>query len=206
MDNKKINKKDAILAAAEKEFVVKGYEGAKMTAIAKLAGVTHAMLHYYFTNKETLFNEVFENKFKLVRDVFYMSFAESKLSLIDKIRLSVEKHFDFVAKNPDIPLFILSELRSNPERVQIFRAGITNVVDNVFPMIQKELDEEAEKGHIEKVDVVQLVLNIVSLNVFVFASRDIINSFMTSPKEERLFWRKRKLENVEVVLSRLIKK
>ena len=37
-----------ILKAAEQEFMLKGFDGAKTTSIAHAAGVTHAMLHYYF--------------------------------------------------------------------------------------------------------------------------------------------------------------
>ena len=40
------NKEQAILEAAEREFLDKGFAGARTTSIAKAAGVTHAMLHY----------------------------------------------------------------------------------------------------------------------------------------------------------------
>ena len=40
------NREDAILRAAEREFLAKGFEGARTTSIAEAAGVTHAMLHY----------------------------------------------------------------------------------------------------------------------------------------------------------------
>ena len=42
------NKEQAILEAAEREFIAKGFAGARTTSIAEAAGVTHAMLHYYF--------------------------------------------------------------------------------------------------------------------------------------------------------------
>lgn len=38
------NKEQAILKAAEREFLTKGYAGARTTSIAEAAGVTHAML------------------------------------------------------------------------------------------------------------------------------------------------------------------
>lgn len=45
------NTEQSILKAAEKEFLKKGFSGSKTTEIAKEAGVTHAMLHYYFRTK-----------------------------------------------------------------------------------------------------------------------------------------------------------
>src|SRR5262245_26835300 len=49
-----------ILAAAEEEFAAAGYDGARTVAIARRAGVTHAMLHYYFDTKAALHRAVLE--------------------------------------------------------------------------------------------------------------------------------------------------
>lgn len=54
--NDKQTKEQEILKAAEQEFLTKGYDGARTTSIAQAAGVTHAMLHYYFRTKEQLFD------------------------------------------------------------------------------------------------------------------------------------------------------
>ena len=40
-----------ILAAAEQEFVLHGFKGTSMQAIADRAGVPKANIHYYFKNK-----------------------------------------------------------------------------------------------------------------------------------------------------------
>ena len=49
MDKKSTqSKKELILKAAELEFLANGYEATKTTQIAQRAGVTHAMLHYYY--------------------------------------------------------------------------------------------------------------------------------------------------------------
>ncbi len=49
---------ERILKAAETEFFTKGFDGARTTSIAERAGVTHAMLHYYFRSKALLFERV----------------------------------------------------------------------------------------------------------------------------------------------------
>ena len=54
------NKEQAILEAAEREFIAKGFAGARTTSIAEAAGVTHAMLHYYFRTKEQLFERILD--------------------------------------------------------------------------------------------------------------------------------------------------
>ena len=46
------------MEAAEKLFAEKGFKGATTTLIAAEAGVTHAMLHYYFRTKDQIFLKV----------------------------------------------------------------------------------------------------------------------------------------------------
>lgn len=47
-----------ILAAAETEFARDGFDQATIAAIARLAGMTSANVHYYFPTKEALFAAV----------------------------------------------------------------------------------------------------------------------------------------------------
>jgi len=50
-----------ILKAAKKEFAEKGFNGARMSSIASIAGVNQALLHYHFENKENLYRSIFHN-------------------------------------------------------------------------------------------------------------------------------------------------
>ena len=56
------NKEQAIIDAAEREFLTKGFDGARTTSIAQAAGVTHAMLHYYFRTKEKIFERILDER------------------------------------------------------------------------------------------------------------------------------------------------
>ena len=49
-------RRDAILAAAEREFASQGYDGARIERIAGLAGVNKQLLFHYFDSKEGLFS------------------------------------------------------------------------------------------------------------------------------------------------------
>lgn len=49
---------EAILAAAEDEFARHGFKGTSMGAIAQNAGLPKANLHYYFSNKPSLYKAV----------------------------------------------------------------------------------------------------------------------------------------------------
>lgn len=83
------NTEQSILKAAEKEFLKKGFSGSKTTEIAKEAGVTHAMLHYYFRTKENLFNKVFEEKTRQLADTF-LSRVDESLPFLEKKNVSLK--------------------------------------------------------------------------------------------------------------------
>lgn len=67
----------AILAAAVREFMEKGYSGARINEIAKRAGANKRMLYHYFGDKEALYLAVLEGAYVAIRS------AESKLHLAD---------------------------------------------------------------------------------------------------------------------------
>ncbi|USE35774.1 TetR/AcrR family transcriptional regulator [Endozoicomonas sp. SCSIO W0465] len=59
------NNKKSILAAAEQEFVAHGFKGATMQRIAQRANLPKANVHYYFSNKLSLYAAVLSNILKL---------------------------------------------------------------------------------------------------------------------------------------------
>lgn len=60
----------SILDAAEAIFLEKGYNGASTTKIAERAGVTHAMLHYYFRTKEQIFLKILDKEVDAMRSIY----------------------------------------------------------------------------------------------------------------------------------------
>lgn len=56
-----MTKEEEILLAAEEEFFSNGYDACSTAVIAKRAGVTHAMVNYYFRSKEKLFVQILDN-------------------------------------------------------------------------------------------------------------------------------------------------
>jgi AcrR family transcriptional regulator len=203
MEAKNINTEQIILEAAEKVFMDKGYSGAKTIEIAKLAGVNHALLHYYFRTKENLFNQVFENKATFLLSSFKNSF-ESDLPFFEKIKRSVEMHFDFIGTNPKIPIFVLREVVSNQEKRSFILEKIIPHGYTVFETLGKLLKEEAEKGTITPVKPIDLIMNIAALNVLSYVAAQVYFGYEAGMTDElREFLAQRKKNNVEVILKSL---
>ena len=163
------NREQAILEAAEREFLAKGFAGARTTSIAEAAGVTHALLHYYFRTKEQLFDRILDEKLRLMGQTVLAAFGRRELPLLERLKEGIETHFDFIAANPDMPRFIGNEVFSRPERYEAMRVRIRGITDAMIRELQSELDASAARGETEGgVDVRMLML-------------DIISSFRSSP-------------------------
>ena len=193
-----------ILQAAEKEFFEKGYAGARTASIAEAAGVTHAMLHYYFRTKDKLFERIVSEKINKLGDIVLSAIGDSNLPLEDRIRQGVERHFDFISANRDLPRFIVNEVLTGPEIVRTIGTSIQNIVNNVLSNLQHEIDEYAAKGLCLHIDARMLLIDIVSLNVFPFMAAPIVQGAIGDSYESYdEFLALRKKENVETILRKL---
>ncbi len=193
-----------ILQAAEKEFFEKGYAGARTVSIAEAAGVTHAMLHYYFRTKDKLFEQIVAGKINMLGDIILSAIGDGNLPLEERIRQGVERHFDFIAANRDLPRFIVNEVLSRPNHIEIMKRNALHVVNNLLSSLQGEIDEYAARGLCRKVDARMLLIDIVSLNVFPFMAAPIVYSAIgDSYSNYDEFLAMRKKENVETILNKL---
>lgn len=193
-----------ILQAAEREFLEKGYSGAKTTAIAQAAGVTHAMLHYYFRTKEKLFEKIVTDKMDKLKRVMFGVIGNPDLPLRERLKQGVEQHFDFIAENPHLPRFIFNELHEHPERIDQVKNSIASIAAKAITTLQNEIDQKAAKGECNHVDARMLMLDIASLNLFPFVAAPLISSSFGKLFEGREeFLEIRKKENVRTVLGKL---
>ena len=207
MDNQeRQSKEQQILASAELEFLTKGYDGARTTSIAQAAGVTHAMLHYYFRTKEQLFERIVDEKFETMSHSMFAIMGDPSLPIVERIKGGIEAHFDFIAANPLLPRFVINEIISRPERYKLLYKRVGAVIDNVYCGLQFEIDRSAERGEIEWVDVKMLFISILSLNIFTFLAYPVMEPLMGELMADREgFLAARKAENIETILRRIKK-
>lgn len=195
---------ERILEAAVQEFMAKGYAGARTTAIAEAAGVTHAMLHYYFRTKDKLFDRIIESKIGTLRDIMLASLGDPTIPLFDKIKSTIENHQDFIAANPELPRFMINEVLSRPDRMPKVIEQLKHHTPLVVQSLQRQIDEYADRGLCRRVDAGMLMLDIVSLNIFPFSATPMVNALLGGMMENRqAFVEARKIENVETIMKKL---
>lgn len=169
---------EKIIASAEKLFYQKGKAGTSMQDIADDAGINRTLLNYYFRSKDQLFEAVFRK----AMGTFIPNLAammSSDVSFKDYLPALVEKIIDTMLENPQIPIFILQELSSNPERM---------------PQIIKEMGIDPAKV-MEKMgkgiassrmdfDPRQVILSMISLCIFPFAAKPVALDILYGGDEE----------------------
>ena len=199
------SKEQQILEAAEREFLKKGYDGARTTSIAKSAGVTHAMLHYYFRTKEQLFERFIDKKMSEVVPLLTHLFGNSDLPLVERIEKTISVHFDFVATNPDLPRFLINEILPYKERCDLFYSKVANFL-YFFNNLQREVNEAAARGEVEQFNVLLLFQSVLSLNIFPSLMINMIENLMSNNEQSmKEIFALRKAENIELIMRRIKK-
>lgn len=198
------NKEQAILAAAKEEFFDKGYDGARTTSIARNAGVTHAMLHYYFKTKEQLFERIFQETMgMLVKDILEV-FTQTEKPFKERMAEALDIHFEVIRQNPRLPLFMIREVASRPERFAIIKNVISTFAGNLLITMQHDIDQAVSNGEISKIDATTLLLDMISLNVFPFIVKPVFEAATgLDLNADSRFWELRKQENIEIIMRRL---
>ena len=199
------SKEQQILEAAEREFLEKGYDGARTTSIAKSAGVTHAMLHYYFRTKEQLFERFIDKKMSEVVPLLTHLFGNSDLPLVERIEKTISVHFDFVATNPDLPRFLINEILPYKERCDLFYSKVANFL-YCFNNLQREVNEAAARGEVEQFNVLLLFQSVLSLNISPSLMINMIENLMSNNEQSmKEIFAQRKAENIELIMRRIKK-
>jgi len=191
-----------ILEVAERLFLEKGFALTSTTEIAKKVGCNQALVHYYFRTKDNLFNTIFEQKFRMLFENMYASQNFGNISFSEKVRRAVESHFDLLTKNPKLPLLVATELSRLPENLKNLRNKLQTVPFELFTKLNNELQQEIAEGRARKVELMDIIITMVTLNAGLFMMLPIASGIMQLDEEQtKELLAHRREENVQVILN-----
>ncbi|MEX1063041.1 MAG: TetR/AcrR family transcriptional regulator [Balneolaceae bacterium] len=95
----KARRQEAIIDAAEKVILEKGFESAKMTEIAEEAELSKGTLYLYFRNKTALYLAISERGSRKLNSQFHEVLKKDRSGL-ELIRMLGEAYLNFVNENP----------------------------------------------------------------------------------------------------------
>jgi AcrR family transcriptional regulator len=164
---------EKIKKAAQIVFHKKGFAAARTRDIADEAGINLALLNYYFRSKEKLFNIVMIETLSKFFDSVSMIINNSATTFEEKIEQFASQYIDLLFSEPDIPIFIVSEIRNNPE-VLLQKIDIKNIVfKSVFT---QQFYEAVEEGKIKDQNFLHFMMNFIGLIVFPFVAKPLLKA------------------------------
>jgi AcrR family transcriptional regulator len=163
-----LSTEEKIKEAARIVFTQKGYAATKTRDIAEEAGLNLALLNYYFRSKEKLFEIVMIERIQKLFAFIAPALNNPDTSLDEKIDWIAANYIDMLRQNPDLPMFVLSEIRSNPERFgeMIQLNGLVLKSNFMQQLARKKKD----------INPVQLFLNFLGMMVFPFIVKPVFQS------------------------------
>ncbi|MDR2948939.1 MAG: TetR/AcrR family transcriptional regulator [Dysgonomonas sp.] len=178
---KDISTEEKIKEAARKVFQEKGYGQARTRDIADAAGINLALLNYYFRSKEKLFDIIMEESLTEIFFVITSVVNDEETSLSEKIEAIVSRYTDSLLPNPNLPLFVLSEIQANPQRLlQKVGVPLNMMTDSHF---YKQIEEQVDKVGI-KISPFHFFINIVSMSIFPVVGKPLLMNLHTSMNEK----------------------
>lgn len=113
-DNQQLKdaRRTGILLAATRVFAKKGFTDAKISDVAKEAGLSHGLVYHYFANKDAVFKAILEDKVCRARTAMEEDESLAGTSL-DRMRGSIRRWLERVQAEPEMSILITQALVSD---------------------------------------------------------------------------------------------
>jgi AcrR family transcriptional regulator len=177
---KESSTEERIKEAARKLFTQKGFAATRTRDIAEEAGINLALLNYYFRSKQKLFDLVMLENFQQFIKGITVNFMDETMTFDQRIERIVSAYVDMLTRLPDLPMFILNEIRGNPSKI----AAKLNL--EIAPMRQhmfRQLIASNKEGK-TNLEPFHFIANLIGLTVFPFVGRPILQRVTDVTDEE----------------------
>lgn len=173
---KDLSTEEKIKQAARKVFMQKGFAATRTRDIAEESGINLALLNYYFRSKEKLFNEVMLEKVHQFFGALLPIINDSSTKLDTKIELIVSNYIEMLFQNPDLPLFVLGEMKGHSEKLKKI-LPVQKITENISFI--KQLKEKRPD-----INPIHFLMNILGMTVFPFVAKPAFELIAATNKNE----------------------
>ncbi len=165
---KALSTEQKIKAAATEVFARKGFAATRTRDIAEAAGINLALLNYYFRSKQKLFDGIMLEKLQTFFGKIGPIFINPETTLENKIESFVSHYTDMLIKNPELPLFVLSEIRTHPQHfVQSTQ---------ISPLFNKSSFVEQLRDKNPEIHPLHFLMSLIGMTVFPFIAMPMLKS------------------------------
>src|SRR5437879_9364086 len=110
-------KRPRILEAAIRVFADKGFYNAKVSEIAREAGVADGTIYLYFKSKDDLLISLFEDRMERVNSTLRAALAAG-VNAVDRLKRVVRLHLEMIEQNRHMAEVITVELRQSSKFIK----------------------------------------------------------------------------------------
>ncbi len=136
------DKPQQIIEAAVRVFARKGYYSARVSDIAREAGIAAGTIYLYFDTKQEILITLFREKMAEFVSALRKSIAEES-DPVAKVKRLVRLHFEILEGNPELAEVVQVELRQGQK---FFRGPATQEIATYFALIGSVLEEGVAAG------------------------------------------------------------
>ena len=201
-----ITTEERILDAAMKVFTRKGFAATRTEEIAKEAGINRTLLHYYYRDKQTIFNLIFETRFKEFFKGLFVIFEADNISLFEKIERMVDHEITTLSKHPHMARFVITEIAHEPNLLVEHGTKLGLNPRVMIAAFEKLVVKEVSEGIIKPIEGRQLLINIMSLCIYPFVASPIIQTMMSLSESEFYQLTEQRKKQVSEFIINAIKK
>jgi len=203
----RVNTSERILDSAKSIFSHRGKHGARMQEIADLAGVNKALLFYYFSSKDKLYEEVMRH---IITHIFedINAVVLSGASPGTKIATVVDTYISYMNDNPYVPGIISSEVASGAETIKKVLSDLKKSGDLTLPQTMINMLIEGKKNDLLRdIDPDQTILSIIGLCIIYFLGKPLIRDILhIREEEENQFLERRMRHIIDLVENGILKR
>lgn len=171
---KDISTDQKIKEAARAVFITKGFSGCSTREIAKASGMNVALVNYYFRSKTQLFQLIFNAAMEDFTNTMVEVFSRD-LSLKEKMRILIEKEYEFLSQHPELPAFIIQET-NRESSITHDNFGFFQKISNTG--IFQQCLEAQKRGEMREMNIFSLTLLILSNCHYPFMSRNMLKGML----------------------------
>lgn len=178
--------RDQLLAAADRLFAEHGATGVSLRELASEAGVTSAMVHYYFGSKDGLYDAMLERTFERVIERVNALVERGRLDADaphDPLRDLLEILTSTFAAEPWLPALVVREVLSEGGRLR--EGFIRNYASRMAHLLPGLLKREIDAGRYRAdLDPELAFVSIMGMTIMPFVARPVLERVLEIEYDE----------------------
>jgi AcrR family transcriptional regulator len=145
-DDRRNARREAILAAALEEFSARGFAAARLDDVARRAGVAKGTIYLYFSDKESLFQELVRTMVRpIVGAIATAPLAALPIRAVAEMIVDTFVNEIFGTPRQDVLRLIISEGPRFPKLAEFY---YREVIARVLPVLRARLTLAVEQGEL----------------------------------------------------------